>query len=83
MNGSVSRPITLLPDNTVDVILAVNRDVDIPLASRFLIQAPLTGDPNLIIVPPRPVLGAPPLPMLAREVLPIENDFWRFYRLVP
>jgi phospholipid/cholesterol/gamma-HCH transport system substrate-binding protein len=66
--------ITLLPDNTVDVILAVNRDVDIPLASRFLIQAPLTGDPNLIIVPPRPVPGAPPLPMLAREVLPIEQQ---------
>ncbi len=66
--------ITLLPDNTVDVILAVNRDVDIPQASRFLIQAPLTGDPNLIIVPPRPVPGAPPLPMLAREVLPIEQQ---------
>lgn len=66
--------ITLLPDNTVDVILAVNRDVDIPLASRFLIQAPLTGDPNLIIVPPRPVPGAPALPMLAREVLPIEQQ---------
>ena len=66
--------ITLLPDNTVDVILAINRDVDIPLASRFLIQAPLTGDPNLIIVPPRPVPGAPPLPMIAREVLPIEEQ---------
>jgi phospholipid/cholesterol/gamma-HCH transport system substrate-binding protein len=71
--GSVDT-ITLLPDNTVDVILAVNRDVDIPQASRFLIQAPLTGDPNLIIVPPRPVPGAPPLPMLAREVLPIEQQ---------
>ncbi|HUN29584.1 MAG TPA: MlaD family protein [Alphaproteobacteria bacterium] len=66
--------ITLLPDNTVDVVLAINRDVDIPQASRFLIQAPLTGDPNLIIVPPRPVAGAPPLPMLAREVLPIEQQ---------
>lgn len=66
--------ITLLPDNTVDVILAVNRDVDIPLASRFLIQAPLTGDPNLIIVPPRPTPGSPPLPMLAREVLPISEQ---------
>jgi ABC-type transporter Mla subunit MlaD len=66
--------ITLLPDNTVDVILAVNRDVDIPQASQFLIQAPLTGDPNLIIVPPRPVPGAPPLPHLAREVLPIEQQ---------
>ena len=63
-----------MPDNTVDVILAINRDVDIPLASRFLIQAPLTGDPSLIIVPPRPAPGAPPLPMLAREVLPIEEQ---------
>jgi phospholipid/cholesterol/gamma-HCH transport system substrate-binding protein len=66
--------ITLLPDNTVDVILAVNRDVGIPVASRFLIQAPLTGDPSLIIVPPRPEPGAPPLPMLAREVLPIPDQ---------
>lgn len=66
--------ITLLPDNTVDVILAVNRDVDIPRASRFLIQAPLTGDPSLIIVPPRPVPGSPPLQMLAREVLPISEQ---------
>jgi phospholipid/cholesterol/gamma-HCH transport system substrate-binding protein len=66
--------ITLLPDNTVDVILAINRDVDIPRDSRFLIQAPLTGDPNLIIVPPRPQPGAPPLQMLAREVLPIEQQ---------
>ena len=66
--------ITLLPDNTVDVILAVNRDVDIPRASRFLIQAPLTGDPNLIIAPPRPAPGTPPLPMLAREVLPIQDQ---------
>jgi phospholipid/cholesterol/gamma-HCH transport system substrate-binding protein len=66
--------ITLLPDNTVDVILAINRDVDIPRDSRFLIQAPLTGDPNLIIVPPRPQPGAPPLQMLAREVLPIDQQ---------
>jgi len=66
--------ITLLPDNTVDVILAVNRDVDIPRDSRFLIQAPLTGDPNLIIVPPRPQSGAPPLPMLPREVQPIAEQ---------
>src|SRR5487761_1256744 len=70
--------ITLLPDNTVDVILAINRDVDIPRASRFLIQAPLTGDPSLIIVPPVPVprpagvTGPTPapqaVPMLARQV---------------
>ena len=66
--------ITLLPDNTVDVILAINRDVGIPVTSRFLIQAPLTGDPNLIIVPPRPTPGAPPLPTMPREVLPIAEQ---------
>jgi phospholipid/cholesterol/gamma-HCH transport system substrate-binding protein len=66
--------ITLLPDNTVDVILAINRDVDIPRDSQFLIQAPLTGDPSLIIVPPHPQPGGPPLPMLAREVLPIDQQ---------
>ncbi len=76
--------ITLLPDNTVDVILAINRDVDIPKASRFLIQAPLTGDPNLLIVPPVPqprprgVYGPTPAPpavaTLERRVLPIDEQ---------
>jgi phospholipid/cholesterol/gamma-HCH transport system substrate-binding protein len=64
--------ITLLPDNTVDVILAINRDVDIPRTSRFLIQAPLTGDPNLIIVPPPP--GRGPIVALERQVLPIDQQ---------
>lgn len=68
--GSVDS-IVLLPDNTVDVILAVNRDIDIPAASRFLIQAPLTGSPSLVIVPPR---AKPPLPLLPRQVLPIADQ---------
>ncbi|MGA7356940.1 MAG: MlaD family protein [Candidatus Cybelea sp.] len=68
--GSVDS-IVLLPDNTVDVILAVNRDVDIPAASRFLITAPLTGSPSLTIVPPR---EKPPLPLLPRQVLPIADQ---------
>ncbi len=76
--------ITLLPDNTVDVILAINRDVDIPSASRFLIQAPLTGDPNLLIVPPVPrprpsgITGPTPAPpavaLLERRVLPVDQQ---------
>jgi phospholipid/cholesterol/gamma-HCH transport system substrate-binding protein len=66
--GSVDS-ITLLPDNTVDVILAVNKDIDIPQASKFLIQAPLTGSPNVIIVPPK-IAG----PSLARTVLPVEQQ---------
>ena len=71
--------IVLLPDNTVDVILAINRDVDIPAESRFHIQAPLTGDPNLIIVPPIPKRSAGGLaraagPTLARQVLPVDQQ---------
>jgi phospholipid/cholesterol/gamma-HCH transport system substrate-binding protein len=66
--GSVDS-ITLLPDNTVDVILAVNKDIDIPSASKFLIQAPLTGSPNVIIVPPK-IAG----PSLARTVLPVDQQ---------
>jgi ABC-type transporter Mla subunit MlaD len=68
--GSVES-VRLLPDNTVDVILAVNRDIDIPAASRFLIQAPLTGTPAVVIVPPR---QKPPLALLPREVLPVEQQ---------
>ncbi|MEO6834817.1 MAG: MlaD family protein [Candidatus Tumulicola sp.] len=69
--GSVDS-ITLLPDNTVDVVLAVNRDIDIPAASKFLIQAPLTGSPNVLIVPPA---GAqPPVALLPRQVLPVNQQ---------
>jgi ABC-type transporter Mla subunit MlaD len=63
--------ITLLPDSTVDVILAIKRDIDIPLASKFLIQAPLTGSPNVIIVPPK---VKPPVALLPRQVLPVDQQ---------
>jgi phospholipid/cholesterol/gamma-HCH transport system substrate-binding protein len=65
--------IILLPDNTVDVVLAINRDVDVPSASRIIIQAPLTGDPSVLIVPPLARPGEQ-LPMLAREVLPVDQQ---------
>jgi len=64
--------IALLPDNTVDVILAIDRDIDIPRESRFLIQAPLTGDPSLLIVPPPPSKG--PVAAVERRVLPIDQQ---------
>lgn len=64
--------IVLLPDHTVDVILAVNRDVDIPRDSKFLIQAPLTGDPTMVIVPPAPARAD--LPVLPRQVLAVEEQ---------
>jgi phospholipid/cholesterol/gamma-HCH transport system substrate-binding protein len=69
--GSVD-DIKLLDDNTVDVILAISRDVDIPQASRFLIQAPLTGSPNVIIVPPTGL--RPPFATLDRRVLPVAQQ---------
>ena len=68
--GSVDS-VELLGDNTVDVILAINHDIDIPAASRFLIQAPLTGTPAVVILPPR---AKPPLPLLPRQVLPIADQ---------
>ncbi len=67
--GSVDS-IQLLPDNTVDVILAVRNDIDIPAASRFLIQAPLTGSPTVLIVPPTGRTTA----LLARQVLPVDQQ---------
>jgi ABC-type transporter Mla subunit MlaD len=71
----------LLPDDfTVDVILAINNNVDIPRDARFLIQAPLTGDSTVEIVPPPATqLGGPPgatsapraVAVLPHEVLPL------------
>lgn len=71
--GSVDG-IVLLPDNTVDVTLAIGQDVDIPRGSRFLIQAPLTGSPNLLIVPPKPGAPAPTPSPWERQVLPIADQ---------
>jgi ABC-type transporter Mla subunit MlaD len=45
--------INLRPDFTTDVVLSVRKHIDIPVGSRFVINVPLTGEPNLQIVPPR------------------------------
>jgi phospholipid/cholesterol/gamma-HCH transport system substrate-binding protein len=79
--GTVDQ-VQLLPDNTVDVILAIQPNVDIPKDSKFLIQSPLTGTPNFYIIPPAPPVitagyTATPLPksaMLPREVLPLSQQ---------
>jgi len=79
--GTVDQ-VQLLPDNTVDVILAIQPSVDIPKDSKFLIQSPLTGSPNFYIIPPvspaiTPGYTAAPLPksaMLPREVLPLSQQ---------
>ena len=75
----------LIPDDfTVEVILAINNNVDVPRNANFIIQAPLTGDSSLEIVPvvPRPTPGIEGGPtnapaavaVLPREVLPIDQQ---------
>lgn len=66
--GAVDR-IELRPDFTTDVYIAVRKNVDIPVGSRFIINAPLTGEPNLQILPPRRKKGeSGPLPVLSRDL---------------
>ena len=50
--GAVDK-ITLLPDYTTDVVMAIQSGYDIPVGSRFIIQAPITGEPVVLIDPPR------------------------------
>jgi len=64
--------IKLLPDYTTDVVLAIRSGFDIPVGSRFLIQAPITGEPTILIEPPRNV--AQNMATYPREVLPIEQQ---------
>jgi phospholipid/cholesterol/gamma-HCH transport system substrate-binding protein len=78
--GTVDQ-VQLLPDNSVDVILAIQNNINIPKNSKFLIQAPLTGSPSMIILPSVPHLPkgdtATPLPeyaVLPRRVLPIDEQ---------
>jgi ABC-type transporter Mla subunit MlaD len=66
--GAVDR-IDLRPDFTTDVYIAVRKNVDIPVGSRFIINAPLTGEPNLQILPPKRKKGETgPLPVLPRDL---------------
>src|SRR5260370_40940251 len=51
--------INLRKDFSTDVIVAIRKNVDIPVGSEFVINAPLTGEPNLQIVPPKRKLGQP------------------------
>lgn len=79
--GTVDQ-VQLLADNSVDVILAIQSNINIPKNSKFLIQAPLTGTPNMIIVPPVPKplprgYTATPLPeyaILPKRVLPLAQQ---------
>lgn len=79
------RSTQLLPDDfSVEVIMAIDNSVDIPRDAKFLIQAPLTGDSTVEIVPPvrpsRPAgyIGPTPAPaaiaVLPHQVLPLEQQ---------
>lgn len=69
--GAIDR-ISLLPDYSTEVVMAIKPDFDIPAGSRFLVQAPITGDPLVLIRPPtNTTRNAATLP---REVLAIEQQ---------
>jgi len=85
VNVGIVTETRLLPEDfTVEVILGINNNVDIPRDARFLIAAPLTGDATVEILPPvravraAGVVGAAPEPaaiaLLPREVLPLEQQ---------
>jgi phospholipid/cholesterol/gamma-HCH transport system substrate-binding protein len=64
--------IALQPDYSTDVVLTIRPGFEIPNGSRFLIQAPLTGEPTVLIEPPRDLTAnAPTLP---HQVLPIDRQ---------
>ncbi|HEV3158100.1 MAG TPA: MlaD family protein [Candidatus Baltobacteraceae bacterium] len=74
--GTVDQ-VVLEPDYTTDVIVAIKPHYEIPRGSRFLIQAPLTGEPVLLIVPPKVIVGAAPTgetPVLPHEVLALDQQ---------
>jgi ABC-type transporter Mla subunit MlaD len=64
--------ITLLPDYTTEVVLAIRPGFAIPRQSRFLIQAPITGEPTVLIEPPAHVSSS--VATLPREVLPLAEQ---------
>jgi phospholipid/cholesterol/gamma-HCH transport system substrate-binding protein len=69
--GAVDQ-ISLLPDYTTEVVLAIKSEYAIPQGSRFLIQAPLTGEPSVLIEPPKNLSTT--IATLPREVAPIDQQ---------
>jgi ABC-type transporter Mla subunit MlaD len=62
--------VQLEPDYSVDVILAINPDYEIPKGSAFEIAAPLTGEPSVVIQPPH----GPTVATLPHEILPLDKQ---------
>ncbi len=64
--------ISLLKDFSTEVVMSINQGYEIPVGSRFIIQAPITGEPTLLIQPPRDIAaGSPTLP---HEIAPLADQ---------
>jgi ABC-type transporter Mla subunit MlaD len=82
--GVVDQTNLMPEDFTVEVVVAINNNVDVPRNARFIIQAPLTGDADLEIVPVVPPAQPPGMAaptnapaavaVLPREVLPLDQQ---------
>ena len=82
--GVVDQTNLIPEDFTVEVVLAIDNKIDVPRNARFLIQAPLTGDSTLEIVPVVPVPQPPgrsaptsapvAVAVLPREILPRDQQ---------
>jgi len=69
--GAVDQ-ITLLKDYSAEVVMAIKPDYEIPEGSRFIIQAPLTGEPSVLIqTPPNVSANVATLP---HEILPLDQQ---------
>jgi ABC-type transporter Mla subunit MlaD len=64
--------INLLKDYSTEVVIAVKPNFEIPVGSRFLIQAPITGEPSVLIEPPKGVSST--VATLPHEVAPIDQQ---------
>jgi hypothetical protein len=69
--GAVDK-ISLEPDYSTEVILAIKPGFEIPQNSRFLIQAPITGETTILIEPPADVTKD--VATLPHEILPIDQQ---------
>lgn len=82
--GVVDQTNIIPEDFTVEVVLAVNNNVDVPRNARFVIEAPLTGDSAVEIVPVVPPAQPPGMAsptnapaavaVLPREILPVDQQ---------
>ena len=82
--GVVDQTNLIPEDFTVEVVLAINNNIDVPRNARFVIEAPLTGDSAVEIVPAVPPSRPPgvaaptnapaAVAVLPREVLPVDQQ---------